>query len=549
MTAGNGAHHRLRRTAAHAAFAVQRQVLLDLRTDLAAARAAFAWPRPAEFNWALEWFDVVAEANDRTALEVSTPDGGVDAVSYRRLAEESDQVANWLTASGVARGERVLVCLGQQTELWTTLLAGLKTGAVVIPVYTSLTASEAADRVARGRVRHVVCRSELTPLFAGLPLATRVVVGAPVPGWAAYADSRTADRRYLPTAATRSTDPAMAYFTSGTTSAPKLVVHTHASYPIGHLSSLYFNGLLPGDRHVNVSAPGWAKHSWSSLFVPFTAEATVVALSDAQAAPEALGGVLERRNISTLCAPPSVWAALVGHLGTAAPKLREATTAGEPLPAPVAAAVEAAWGVTVREGYGQTETTALAGTTPGMVHRPGWLGKPLPGWDLRVTDGHIEVDLAGDPAGMLAGYDGREVLVRTAGGSRRYRTGDIGEADADGYLRVLGRADDVFKTGGHLVSPYELEAVLRTHPAVRDAAVVPVPHPRLGQVPHGVVEVRPGCDTGAQELLAHVAARVSGELAVRSVEFVDRLPRTPSGKIRRAALTVPTSEERQCARP
>ncbi|GAA2138644.1 AMP-binding protein [Kitasatospora kazusensis] len=537
MTPRPEARWRLRRTEAHQAFARQRDLLLELRTDLDAARAAFAWPRPAAFNWALEWFDVIADGNPQPALELLRDDGSADRVSYQELSARSDRLANWLTGLGVRRGERVMVVLGQQAELWETVLACLKIGAVVIPVYTSLTRAEAADRLGRGGVRHLVARSDTTALFDGAELSTRIAVGPPVAGWLDHRASRQAPGPFLPVAATPSTDPAFGYFTSGTTSAPKLVLHTHASYPVGHLSSMYFNGLLPGDRHLNFSAPGWAKHSWSSFFVPFAAAATLVVPPEGGIAPARLPGLLAAREVTSLCAPPSYWAQLVDHLGAAAPRLREATSAGEPLPAEVADAVEAAWRVTVRDGYGQTETTALIGTTPGMRRRPGWLGRPLPGWDVVVEDGAICVDLSGAPVGLMAGYDGDEERTRRAVSGGRYRTGDVGEVGPDGYLRVLGRSDDVFKSGGHRISPYELEAVLRSHPAVREAAVVPTAHPTLGQAPHAVVETVPGRTVSAADLLRHVDARVSPALRVHSVAFTDRLQRTASGKVRRAALT------------
>ena len=537
MTDRLDAWGRFRLTAAHTEFARQRDLLLELRDDLAGARQAFSWPRPESFNWALEWFDVIAAGNPQPALELVQADGSLLSVSYQELSLRSDRLANWLTGLGVGRGDRVMVVLGQQVELWETILACLKLGAVVIPTYTSLTRAEAADRVGRGGVRHLIARSDTAALFEESELTTRIAVGPPVAGWHDHRESRTAAEPFLPTGPTRAADPAFAYFTSGTTSAPKLVLHTHASYPIGHLSSMYFNGLLPGDRHLNVSAPGWAKHSWSSFFVPFAAEATLVVPSEEGAAPALLPTLLAERQVTSLCAPPSYWAQLVEHLGSARPPLREATSAGEPLPARVADAVAAAWQVTVREGYGQTETTALIGTTPGMRPRPGWLGLPLPGWDIVLEDAMLCVDLSRPTVGLMAGYDGDEERTRRAVSGGRYRTGDIGEVGPDGYIRILGRSDDVFKSGGHRVSPYELEAVLRSHTAVRDAAVVPTAHPTLGQAAHAVVEVVRGTTVTAADLLTYVDARVTAALRVHTVEFTERLPRTVSGKVRRAALT------------
>ncbi|POX46285.1 AMP-binding protein [Streptomyces sp. Ru72] len=535
------AHSTHRSTPAHAAFRRARDLLLELRADHEAAHRAFSWPRPTHFNWALEWFDVIAQDNRRTALELIGADGRDQRISYQDLATRSDQLANWLTHTGVRRGDRVLIVLGTQIELWETLLACLKTGAVAIPTYTSLTRKEASDRLRRGRVRHVICRSELAPLFASCGLdphtLTRIAVGAPVDGWHPYDDSYQVSTSYLPTGPTPASDTAFAYFTSGTTSAPKLVVHTHASYPVGHLSSMYFNGLIPGDRHVNISEPGWAKHSWSSFFVPFTAEATLVVPSTEHIESGQLPRLLEERGITSLCAPPAQWTRLAAHASTAQPRLREATTAGEPLAQHVTEVIEAEWGVTIREGYGQTETTALVGTTPGLPHKPGWLGKPLPGWNLSVRDEQLYVELADRPVGIMAGYDGDPERTGQVLTHDRYATGDSAVLASDGYVRLLGRRDDVFKSGGHRVSPYELEAILRTHPAVRAAAVVPVPHPALTLAAHAVVELEPGTDATEAELLGHVDLHVTRALRVHSASFTDALPRTTSGKIRRSEVS------------
>jgi acetyl-CoA synthetase len=482
------------------------------------------------------------------------------------LSLRSDAVAAWLTGLGVSRGDRVLAVLGSQQELWETLLACLKVGAVAIPTYTSLTEAEAADRIRRGRIQHLICRAELVPLFAGTPLpGLQVAVpcagsgagsGAGA-GWVDYVDSAAVPPLFVPDGPTPAADVAFCYFTSGTTSAPKLVAHSHASYPIGHLSSLYWNGLLPGDRHLNVSAPGWAKHSWSSLFVPWNAEATILALPDGIPAADRIPGLLQAAEATSFCAPPSVWHAIRPHLGSAVPRLREATSAGEPLTEELAAEVARTWQVTVRDGYGQTETTGLVGTTPGLPGRPGWLGRPLPGYRISLRDpetgtagevGELCVELSGGvPLGLMAGYlDDPERTVRAVGRGW-YGTGDVGERDAAGWIRIWGRRDDVFKSFGHRISPYELEAVLGTHPAVAEVAVVPAPHPVGGSVPRAVVVPRRGrrprapqaAELLAAELLAHAAERLAPELRPASVSFVDALPRTSSGKIRRSALTAP----------
>ncbi|MET7454999.1 AMP-binding protein [Streptomyces sp. NPDC005574] len=569
------AHRAARWTPAHHEFRAARDLLLRHRTDPDTAAALFRWPRPEHFNWALEWFDVIADGNDTPALELADRNGGVRSYSYAALSRRSDAVANWLAGLGVARGDRLMVVLGTQPELWEVLLAALKLGAVVVPSHPDLTAAQAADRVHRGRLAHLVCRSAAAPAFEGLTVpGARIAVPGPdgrVPaGWTDYRGSERAAGRFVPERPTPAGDVAFCYFTSGTTSAPKLVAHTHLSYPAGHLSSLYWNGLLPGDRQVNVSSPGWAKHSWSSLFVPWNAEATIVALPEGAVDAAGLPGLLHRLRATAFCAPPSVWQALRPHLGSAAPRLREATSAGEPLPPDLADAVRDAWGVAVRDGYGQTETTALIGTTPGTEPRPGLLGRPLPGYRVTLRDpetgarqdlpggpdgslsGEICVELgaggpagadaggdAGRPVGVMAGYPDDPERTEQALGRGWYATGDLGERDADGWIRVLGRRDDVFKSHGHRISPYEAEAALRAHPAVAEVAVVPVPDDRAGLLPLAVVVPAPGRTPDAALaglLLAHAGRALSPVGRPERLCFAERLPRTTSGKIQRRVV-------------
>lgn len=541
-----------RRTGRHDTFRAARDLLLELRTDHEQAYRRFQWPRLRLFNWALEWFDVIADGNQRTALELLDGRGGSRAVSFAEMSARSDAVAVWLGQLGVRRGDRVLIALGQRVELWECLLACLKIGAVVIPTYTTLTPAEAADRVNRGGIRHVVCEAALSAHFTPIArLATRIAVGGVVsPGWESYVDSLSVRDQFVPDGPTPGGALAFCYFTSGTTSQPKLVAHTHTSYPVGHLSSMYWNGLMPGDRHLNVSAPGWAKHSWSSFFVPWNAEAAVIALPDGPAPVAELPDLLAQHKVDSFCAPPSVWRALAPHVHGVRPRLREATSAGEPLDKASSDLIARSWNVVVRDGYGQTETTGLIGTSVGMTPRPGWLGRPLPGYRITLRDpstgrsaraGEVCVELDDTPVGVTVGYPGDPASNVRAFGHGCYRTGDYGERDSLGWIRVIGRRDDVFKSFDHRVSPYEIEAVLREHSAVAEAAVIPRPHPVGGFTPHAVVVLMCGLRAGeelADSLLRHVAARFPAETRVRSVEFAERLPRTVSGKVRRSALGV-----------
>src|SRR3954452_12109506 len=260
-----------------------RDLLLEHREDYDAARAAFAWPQLEAFNWALEWFDPLARGNDATGLLVVESDGSEARLSFDSLARRSDQLANWLREQGVARGDRIVLMLGNQVELWETMLAAMKLVAVVIPATTLLAESDLRDRIDRGAAKHVIVRAADDGKFDGVPGSyTRIAVDGSVDGWLDYSRAYSASASFAPDGVTRASDTLLLYFTSGTTARPKLVEHTHASYPAGHLSTMYWIGLEPGDVHLNISSPGWAKHAWSNVFAPWIAEATVLVVNYAR---------------------------------------------------------------------------------------------------------------------------------------------------------------------------------------------------------------------------------------------------------------------------
>lgn len=327
-------------------FRQARDFLLQHADDHDAARAGFAWPDLAEFNWALDWFDEIARDNDRTALWIVEEDGSEGRWSFAELSRRSAQVANWLRGNGVARGDRVVLMLGNQVQLWETLLGAMKLGAVVIPATTLLGPEDLRDRIERGGARHVVVTSGDAPKFAEVPGDyTRIAVGAPVDGWLDFADSERADAAFTPDAPTRADDTLLLYFTSGTTAAPKLVEHTHVSYPVGHLSTMYWQGLRPGDVHLNISSPGWAKHAWSNVFAPWNAEATVFVHNYRRFDAARLMAEMDRCGVTSFCAPPTVWRMLIqADLTALRVPPRKAVGAGEPLNPEVIEQVAKAWG-------------------------------------------------------------------------------------------------------------------------------------------------------------------------------------------------------------
>ncbi|MFI7281322.1 AMP-binding protein [Micromonospora chersina] len=536
-------------TAGTQAFREARDFLLAHRTDHETAYEKFRWPRLDEFNWALDWFDVLAEGNDATALRIVEADGGEGSWSYAELSRRSNQVANWLRARGVRAGDRLILMLGNQLELWETILAAIKLRAVIIPATPLLGPADLADRLARGAARHVVVGAEHAGKFTEVAGDyTRIAVGAPVDGWHDYADAYGADEVFTPDGPTRADDPLLLYFTSGTTARPKLVEHTHASYPVGHLSTMYWIGLRPGDVHLNISSPGWAKHAWSNVFAPWNAGAQVFVYNYSRFDPAGLMAAMDRCGVTSFCAPPTVWRMLIqADLTQLARPPRSVVGAGEPLNPEVIEQVEAAWGVTVRDGYGQTETTAQIGNPPGAPVKPGSMGRPLPGYVVRLVDpvtgevgddGEVCLDLAHRPTALMVGYHGDEDLTAAAMRDGWYHTGDLASRDADGYLTYVGRTDDVFKASDYRVSPFELESVLLEHEAVAEAAVVPSPDPVRLAVPKAYVVLAPGWAPGpetAAALFAHSRDRLAPYLRVRRLEFAD-LPKTISGKIRRTEL-------------
>ncbi|MFI6494157.1 AMP-binding protein [Streptomyces sp. NPDC050564] len=543
------------RTSATDQFRAARDFLLEHREDYTAAYEGFGWPRPEYFNWALDWFDVIARGNDRTALHIVEEDGERTEVTFAEMSRRSNQVANWLHAQGVGAEDRILVMLGNQVELWETALAAMKLRAVVIPATPLLGAADLRDRVERGRVRHVIVRSEDTEKFDEVPGGyTRIAVGAARPGWRSYAETYAADAPFEPDGPTRSDDPLMLYFTSGTTARPKLVEHTHVSYPIGHLATMYWIGLEPGDVHLNISSPGWAKHAWSNLFAPWNAEATVFIHNYTRFDAGRLMAEMDGAGVTTFCAPPTVWRMLIqADLTQLRTPPREAVAAGEPLNPEVIEQVRRAWGVTIRDGFGQTETAVQVSNSPGQRLKTGSMGRPSPGFRVELLDpvsgapgadeGEISLDLSAHPVGLMTGYHGDADRTAEAMAGGYYRTGDIGSRDADGYITYVGRADDVFKASDYKISPFELESALLEHEAVAEAAVVPAPDELRLAVPKAYIVLaesyEPGPDT-AKVLFEHSRTVLAPYKRIRRLEF-GALPKTVSGKIRRIELREATA--------
>jgi acetyl-CoA synthetase len=545
------------------AFIRARDFLQRNRLDYETAVREFQWPALGRFNWALDYFDVMARANEATALHIVDDDGSETRRSFRQMSERSSQVANFLRELGVRRGDRVLLMLGNELPLWELMLASFKLGAVVIPATALLTPDDLQDRLDRGAVRHVVAASVQAPKFARFTgVFTRISVGEPTPGWIRFEDSVNSPSLFEPDGPTDATDPLLLYFTSGTTSKPKLVLHTHQSYPVGHLSTMYWIGLLPGDVHLNISSPGWAKHAWSCFFAPWNAGACVFLYNYGRFQAKVMLGVLEKYKVTSLCAPPTVWRMLIQeNLAEYRDRLslRELIGAGEPLNPEIIEQVKAAWGLTLRDGYGQTETTAQVGNTPGQPLKPGSMGRPLPGYRITLLDaddkpaeeGELCLDLSQRPLGLMAGYQDGADKNAEAMRAGHYHTGDVAARDSEGYITFVGRGDDVFKASDYRISPFELESALIEHEKVAEVAVVPSPDPVRLAVPKAYLILTAGAVAGpelAQEVFAFSRKQLAPYKRIRRIEFVAELPKTISGKIRRVQLRAQEVERRAANR-
>jgi acetyl-CoA synthetase len=545
-------------TASTENFRNARNQLVSLRGQQQLAVEQFRWPDMGPlFNWAIDWFDAIGVDNHNLALLIVEEDGSTTQRSFAEMVERSDQIAGWLSQLGVAKGDAVIVMFGNQVELWESMLAIMKLGAVVMPTTTAIGTTDLADRILRGKAQAVMCNPVDTHKFADIPGDyLRVTVGE-VDGWNNLIEASSAPVKRSVHPDTAPTDPLLLYFTSGTTSKPKLVEHTQVSYPVGHLSTMYWLGLQPGDVHLNISSPGWAKHAWSCFFAPWIAEATVFVYNYARFDAPALLHQIRTNAVTSFCAPPTVWRMLINSDLSGGPgSLREVVGAGEPLNPEVIEQVRRQWGLVIRDGFGQTETSAQVGNAAGEVVKPGSMGRPLPGMPVVLLDvvtqdvvvgegeGEISLDLSANPLSLMTGYLGDPERDAEAKAGGYYHTGDVATRDGDGYLTYVGRSDDVFKASDYKISPFELESVLIEHPAVAEAAVVPAPDPVRLAVPKAYLALAPGYEINAdlaEDILKFARKHLAPFQRVRRIEVFE-LPKTISGKIRRVELRARENE-------
>ncbi len=515
---------------------------------------------PDDFNWAYDVVDRWGDDPQKMAMHWVGPTGEERTITFATFKERSDRLASGLEAAGLARGDRTFLMLPRVPAWWESILGLLKLGSVSMPGTVLLTPKDIAFRINAAAARCVITDADgaarVDQVRDQCPtLAVLVVVDGARPGWQRFEQVVAAGQAPRPRMPTPSDDPAMIYFTSGTVGNPKMVLHTHATYPIGHrITGTYWLDLTPDDLHWNLSDTGWAKAAWSSLFGPWNMGAAIF-VHDGRGKyhPRETLELLARYPITSFCAAPTIYRLLVQEDLKAYrfPRLRSCVGAGEPLNPEVIAIWQAATGLTIRDGYGQTESVLLCGNPPGAEVRPGSMGRPLPGLELAVIDDDAnplplgrEGDLAVKvrptrPVGLFKEYWQNPNATAACHRGDWYVTGDRAYVDEDGYFWFVGRADDVIISAGYRIGPFEVESALIEHPAVAEAAVVAKPDPARGAIVKAYVILRAGyqpSDELAHELQEFVKASTAPYKYPREITFVSDLPKTVSGKIRRVEL-------------
>jgi len=536
------------------------------------AMQGFKWPHLTKFNWAVDYFDVMAKDNGNNALIYADTEGNERIATFDELYRRSNQVANFLTDAGMQKGDRVLIMMETSVELFEIILGIIKNGGVIIPAASLL--KDLSDRIDRGNIKIVIAHKPFVEKFnkAGVMIKDLTAMIAvddiyikedlscrTYDGWLDYNEVQNYPETYTPAFLSFTTDPMFMFYTSGTTAKPKLVIHNY-HYPVGHLTTMYWVGMQPGDVHYNISSPGWAKYAWSSFFAPFNAGSAVLIFRYAQFEPKPVLEIINKYGVNTLCAPLSVWKLFVQEdLDAYDFKLREIVSAGEPLNPEIIHQVKEKTGITMREGYGQTESTLMIGYFKGMEIKEGSLGKVAPGYRLSVlndlldtvepeTDGQISVDIYPvKPLGLLAGYDDNEKNLEIFKGGW-YLTGDTAFMDAEGYFHFVGRNDDVFKSLDYRISPFEVESEMMVHPAIVEAAVIPTEDDRGRVVPKAFVVLKSDFQP-TREMALQIFTFIRNQMAPykrpRYIEFLEAFPKTISAKVMRKDLRAYNEELRK----
>lgn len=539
-------------------------------TSYSAFLEQFSLAVPENYNFAFDFLDAEAEKDpSRPAMLHIAPDGTRREFDLAYFSRESSKAANAFTRLGLKKGDRVMVVLYRRVEWWVTILALHKIGAVPVPSPNLLTVHDIEFRVNYAKIKAVVVEDSITDRISEAApdcptLSIMVQVGeADLPEeWASYEKilAEASDAFPRPANAPGGDDPMLIFFSSGTTGMPKMVEHTYA-YPLGHFTTgVYWHDLRPGDIHLTLADTGWGKAVWGKFYGQWMAGAVVAAWDfRGKFVPAELLAVLADNKITSFCAPPTVYRFLVREdlKRYDLSNLRHCTTAGELLNDGVFRAWKKTTGLSIYEGYGQTETCLQLATFPFMEPRPGSIGKPTPGWDLVLMDdagnvcppgveGEICIKLGkGRNLGLFIGYLDEPEKTASVMHDGIYQTGDKAWMDEDGYYWFLGRTDDLIKSSGYRIGPFEVESALITHPAAVEAAVTGVTDPVRGQAVKATVVLAPGYEPSealVKELQDHVKKVTAPYKYPRIIEFTKELPKTISGKIKRAEIRAQDTE-------
>lgn len=529
-------------------FEQARDFLILHRSDYDYAYAHFKWPQLEEFNWALDYFDPMAALNNHLALWIVDELGVEQKATFEELSMRSNQVANFLRKQGLKKGDSILLLLENEMALWEIMLGAMKIGAVLVPASPLLSHQELQDRMDRENIKAIATNQKHSQKFsiepsAIVPILVNTSLGDKIGDkWISYSEVRNERTSFVHSDAekTKAQDPLFRYFVSTNAVKPKIIEHTHYSYPVGHLSTMFWMGVHPGDIHLGISSSGWAMHDWNNFLTPWNAEATIFIYKQERFNAQKILAAMSKYKVTTFCAPPTVWRLLAQEdLKNYNVSLREALSTGETLNADTVSTFHKAWNIFIREGYGQTEMPMVIGVSPSEKNSFGTMGKVLPGFRVQLLDsegkeadpGEICIEIEEGPLKLIAG---------APEGSQIFRTGDFAYNDYAGNFTFSQRADALFKSSDYRVSPFEVEAVLAEFPAIREAVVIPSPDPIRDFVPKALISVVKGVEPTrelALDIMSFTRQRLAPFKRVRRVEFAE-IPKSTSGEIPRSELAV-----------
>jgi acetyl-CoA synthetase len=520
---------------------------------------------PENFNFAYDIVDEIAKQEpDKKALIWCNPKGEERTFTFADIKKYSDKAANFLRGLGIKKGDMVMLLLKRNYEYWFVILALHKIGAVAIPGVSMLLEEDIVYRFNAASVKAVICTADGNTADAvdaackkTPSLKYKIIAQGTRDGWLSLHEEveKASDNFERPTGdeATKTSDIMLMYFTSGTTGLPKMVCHNYA-YALGHImTAKHWQHVQPDGIHLTVSDTGWAKAGWGKLYGQWIMETCLFVYDYDRFNADELLEKIEKYKVTSFCAPPTIYRILIkeGMDGHDLSSLKYATTAGEALNAEVFKKFYEFTGIKIMEGFGQTESTVLVGNLFGTNPKPGSLGKPVPQYKIRLLDedgniapagsvGEICVDVSnGAPAGLTVGYYNDPESTKIVFRNGYYHTRDTAWMDEDGYLWYVGRTDDVFKSSGYRIGPFEIESVLMEHPAVLECAITPAPDPIRGQIVKATIVLTSSykpTDELAEELKLFVKSKTAPYKYPRRIEFVKELPKTVSGKIRRAEI-------------